>query len=498
MIRTYQLILLTLVASCSTSSDAVYTNHDFTAARIDAESSRATVSRPAPVPIDNKRIDLARRAAMKKFSRSEEMKGLFNAPSEEFRQDYDSGTLPPDHRLTLDELLWVGYRTSPMIDSARKTLSAAFEGYDQVRFLDDIVSRYRSFITTTPPPSTGARAAAGSRKAPAMKAPYPALDALRGDLADLATAAAWEKLTEVIAMQTRKLTRMAAELAYTVALEQAVVEHLVLVKRLVTVVQTQLASGRTRQADLLVIQSELKSLQTQRANLARSRGAQTAALNIELKRDAKTPLTLAPLPTPASAVDTDRILTLVKTSDAVTRRLRLQTKRAATALRLAERMALASIDTSAGDVRLGQLGSASAARSTMLIQPTGRVPNRSRGNGPTQALLNAMRQKMQAKHETAEARVVEASHKLSLAQSSQQGALDLLKVQQEQIIPLARSAAKSIERSYASRKGSFLDMHRAATRLIRATTDAARFRRDAICFTAEIRALLARSSGEMK
>ncbi len=134
----------------------------------------------------------------------------------------------------------------------------------------------------------------------------------------------------------------------------------------------------------------------------------------------------------------------------------------------------------------------------MLIQPTGRVPNRSRGNGPTQALLNAMRQKLQAKQEAADARVAEAGRKMSLAQSSQQSALDLLKVQQEQIIPLAKSAATSIEQSYASRRASFLDMHRAATRLIRATTDAARFQRDAIQSTAEIRALLARSSGEIK
>ncbi len=498
MIRALQLILLTLAAACSTSSDGVYSSHDFAVARIATEGARQTVARSEPVPVDNRRINLARRAAMKKFSHSEETKGLLNEPSEEFRSKFDSGTLSPEHALTLDELLWVGYRTSPMIDAARKNLIAAFEGYNQVRFLDDIVSRYRSFTTTTAPPSTGAMAAAGSRKAPTMKAPYPALDTLRGDLADLATTAAWEQLTEIIATQTQKLTRMAADLAYTVALGQAMDEHLVLVKRLVAVVQTQLTSGRARQADLLVIQSELNALQIQRANLVHKKRAQSMALNIELDRDAKAPLTLAPLPTPAGGNDTERMLTSVKEHDAITRRLRVQTKRAATALRLAERMTLASIDTSAADVRIGQLGSAGTARSKMLIQPTGNVPGRSRGNGPTQALLNAMRQKLQAKREATEARVVEASRMLSLAQNSQQSTIDLLKVQHDEIIPLTQSAAKSIEQSYASRKASFLDMHRAATRLIRATTDAARFQRDIILFTAEIRALLARSSGEMK
>lgn len=159
-----------------------------------------------------------------------------------------------EDNLELDALLLRVALRNPAIRSERERWQATLHQYTQADYLEGLISQYRAFtrylnITTGKPMNKGMAQ---------RFFPYPGMITLKGELVfrqALLAELAWE---HTLRDQLIRSSEEFFELQYLVRIESTVKANISLIEGLISAVNERYRSGKTTQADLLKVQTDLE------------------------------------------------------------------------------------------------------------------------------------------------------------------------------------------------------------------------------------------------
>lgn len=451
----------------------------FAAAAVEQARARS-VAAPADEAIgDGPYADLEalRAAAARRFDEAAALRGVAPPPSAELRAraadptaraELLQGGLTPE---AIVQLLWL---RSPALEARREALAGRLQGYDQVRFLEDVVARFRAFTRETRV-RVGPPAAAGSRARQAQLAPYPSVEALRSELVERGVEEAWHELRAELTSLAARALRLRAELLRNDHERRLTAAHRALVAELEPVARALLASSTgASQADLLTLEAELGRLDAELFALTEEGRGLRAELGALLDLEPNTALTLAdPVPAAASAPDpgaADEAAALARLALENEPRLfaaRARARRAEAALRLGEQMTLGPVDLGFSRFErdlAGETGGPPAPVAPLSLAP--RPDPRRSGQGAAEALLGEMRHRVSDLQQAVRAAEREDAARAAAGLAGRRAALERRRVHEAELLPLARLAYDGLRASYAGGGASFLEVYRAARRLL--------------------------------
>jgi len=371
---------------------------------------------------------------------------------------------------------------APALAAAERRFEATLESYDQIDLLGDIVQRLRAFTRTASPIRSGPAMAAGDRVRSTGLAPWPSLEALRGELALRSTEMAFEAWRATAHdLAVRGLT-FDARLEFVDAERRVQEGQQALLDELLPVARAGLATGRGRQANLLALEAQrervlgrIDELGSAREGLAASLAALVGddPLNMTSRaakptlgsrapgsREVGAPRALAPhalAPPETAPADLQPALTLAGARNA----------RAAVALRLAEVMALGPTDLGASRFERGLKGETSVARpgsgpGASLPEPTSTAVD----FGAREALLRELRLSLEATERDVAAVRLELEGRRARAESAWREAATRWRVNADEVLPRERASYDSLRGSWSGGAVGFLDVYQAASRVL--------------------------------
>jgi len=465
------LVPIALAAACSSTSEPP--DHSGAYAQEAAEVARArTAARLEAADEPRSASDaLPDFAALKSRARQRHgetatLAGILAVPSEELRAlAADEAAL--ERRLLqgplgTEELLQLVWLRDPALAARRSALAAEVEGYDQVRLLEDVIDRYRAFVRTSRV-RIGVPTRADGLDSQTELAPYPAIEALRGEIVERSIELRWHQLRAATVQSLASALSHVAHLAWIETEHEIDVEHLVLLEAQEPVTRARVSSGSARQADLLTLQSELERMKSRLGELDAERDAQAAGLAQLLDRNARPgPTAIAPVLEPVA--DRAQLSNLVRAREPELAVARAALERSAAALRLSEVVALGPTDLGLSRFERGLTGEAGVDRTTSGPPSVpGVTPGF--GLGPREALLRGLRLGVERlEHERA------AVLRRSLAEQEQawkaRQAADLrLGVYRDEMAPRAWAAYEGIAVAWTNGQASFLEFIDGADRL---------------------------------
>ncbi len=353
--------------------------------------------------------------------------------------------------------LLIFYR-DPAIQAAEARFRAALETYSQVTGLDDILRQYSAFTESL---MVGIGPMKGKK---ATDFPFPGVLALKGEIANQETRAAWE--TYQIAI--RKRLTIAREtfwnLAYNSQAQDITRETLNLFQRLETVAKTRYEAGRTSFQDVIHIRIKKETLAEELLSLQKKRQPLTARLRESL--DLENDVTIGEpelIKLPSQLPDTKELEKQALTYRQEIRRLEAKVGKMERMLTLAETMILPPYTTNISrfsDEAVLQVGSDAMKDSFQL------TPSAQRGAGLPKkpwfgwgnAYLQQTRQKLagmrQDLHQTQNAtKTLVQEGWFNLDRATREQAL-----YEDSIVNLSQIALEVVTRGYESGTVSFADV----------------------------------------
>jgi len=290
------------------------------------------------------KLELRGAAESERIRRADETEGLLDVESPAAKEflariadaktsDAVLATTPLD----LEKAMLAAYALNPDVAAARANWSATVRMYDQATYLEDLLLRYGAF-TRLATPRVGA--------APMREAafPYPGVDAWRGEMIDREVAMAREttrmKLRDAI-VATSKAWHVAVHHGEELRLRD---EQLSLVKRAAETTRALVASGKSPQAELLEMESDIATAQNDRehavASLARARAEQNTLLGRDPQATLVLPEHFHDVPAD-DASPVEPLLALARQFSPEIRMARAEAARADAAIRMSEAMLFA-------------------------------------------------------------------------------------------------------------------------------------------------------------
>ncbi|MEE8467660.1 MAG: hypothetical protein V3T22_04360 [Planctomycetota bacterium] len=485
MRRPFTLTLIALAAACASAPHPP--DHSGTFALEAAEVARArsaarlAAAHDPPVAADALPDFAALRSrALQRHGEAATLQGLLPVPTDELRAlAADEAALERRLRagpLETEELLQLIWLRDPALAARRSALAAELEGYDQVRLLEDVIDRYRSFVRQSRV-RIGVPTRADGLDSQSELAPYPAIEALRGELVERGVEQRWHELRAATVQSLASALVQVAHLTWIATDHEIAGEHLILLEAQEPVTRARVAAGRTRQADLLTLQSELERLKSRLAELDAEQDAQAAELARLLDRDAA-PAPAAVATTLIAVADPAQLRATLRAAQPELAAARAAWERSLAALRLSEVVALGPTDLGLARFERGLAGEAGVARER-LGPPSLPGVTPGVGLGPREALLRGMRERVeQREHEwTAVLRRCLAAQEQ--AWKAREAADLRLGVYRDEMTPRAWAAYEGIAVAWTNGQASFLEFIDGADRLHQVQLGVARAQRDA-------------------
>ena len=465
--------------------------------------AEATVLRDAA-----SKLDVRAAAEAERIRRGDETAGLLDvesAPAREFlaslgdprKAEEILGTAPLD----VDHALLAAYARNPDVAAARANWAATVRMYEQATYLEDLLLRYSAF-TRLATPRVGA--------APMREAafPYPGLVALKGEMIDREVTMAREmarmRLRDVV-VATAKAWHVAVHHGEELKIRD---EQLSLAKRVAESTRSRVESGKSPQAELLEMESEVAMAENDRQHAVTSLARARAELNTLLARDPQAPLMLPeqfPAVPPEEATPVEPLLALARTYSPEIRVARAEAARTGAAIRMAEAMLFAppspgavapgapmggSMSTPAAGARSesaagamgGAMGAGAGASSTPTsppLPPRDEPPSGAPGAfGPDVAWVAELKERHVALERAAEESVRAAERRVLDAHYEMEAMRRMYQVAAKSTEPLSAQAVEERIRLYEAGRSEFAELVSTFRRHLDAAHDAVAARHD--------------------
>ncbi|MBI4860521.1 MAG: TolC family protein [Candidatus Riflebacteria bacterium] len=364
---------------------------------------------------------------------------------------------------------------NPEVQAAYEALRAVHRQFDQASYLEDLVSRYRSFTR-----ELDTRVGPQSHKEMSEKTfPFPANLALKGHLVQLASEIALLRYQQTLRKALDDAGRGYVQVYFDGRMIALTEENRKLVSEMEALTRTQVAAGVATQADLLKAQSTLATMVNQAESLARQRIADIAQVNALMG------LTTTPwggVRDPGLAMDVPTREGLLKRALSNSQELAMADKdveQMETMVRMAESMTYPRGSVGYTLVAPSTGAEAGPTRSMMAAFPLRQEPDVQRAAfGAQAAYLDELRVRIVRAKREREAARVKVELAVNDAWARVQIARRTLSTQEREIVPRARQSYQTMRVSYGTGRTSFLDLLDGARMVVMSSQAVEEARRD--------------------
>ncbi|MEZ6195769.1 MAG: hypothetical protein R3F20_08575 [Planctomycetota bacterium] len=363
----------------------------------------------------------------------------------------------------LDALVRRAWRDHPDLLRARAELRAARARYGQVDWLDDVLrsvaDQRRLGRTAGGPPL----AATGSDRS---LGPWPSVEALRGEIADQDLRMAFEELRAAALRRRAEILSRSAELRTLEARRVLTDRHVGLYRQIGEVLRARIAGGAPRQAEALAAEERLADLERQGEELDLRTADARAALAEAVGAPPTATFSLEHVMGFASAEGPTTVTGDEGRNAPVVEMARARRDRMAASLRLAETVVRVRSDVATARFERERSGEGGIARTPMLSTTGPRPGARAVALGPALALIEEARRRLTSAEAGIESRELDRARAEAAALADLHVAEGDLATLRGELLPRAREAETSLNASFARDRATYLDVVRAAERLI--------------------------------
>jgi len=362
--------------------------------------------------------------------------------------------------LDVERALLAAYARNADVAAARANWTATTLMYEQATYLEDTLSRYSALTRTATP-------AVGATPMRETAFPYPGVVALKGEMIDREVAMAREmtrmRLRDVV-VATSKAWHVAVHHGDELKIRD---EMLSLAKRAAEATRARVASGKSPQAELLEMESEVATAENDRQHAVTSLARARAELNTLLARDPGAPLVLSAHlheNPPAEAAPVEPLLALARRYSPEIRIAQAEAARSTAAIRMSESMIFAA--PAPGSV---------ASAAPMSDAPPSGAPA---AFGPDVAWIAEMKARHVALERAAEESVKAAERRVLAAHDEMEAQRRMYVLAAKSAEPLSAQAVEERLKLYEAGRGDFGELVAALRRRLDAAHDAVAARHD--------------------
>jgi cobalt-zinc-cadmium efflux system outer membrane protein len=263
------------------------------------QAARARTAGPpaaAPGLAETASLEELRARQVRRIEERDELAGLLDLSDPAARAAFEAGADGVRTRELLakgpvgaPEVLALAAARSPAVRAARETWRATVERIDQAAWLEQVTAAYRGFSRGTGT-RVGGEGPAAPRAMERESYPWPAATALRGEMADLESAMARERLRATLA-EALATAREAHGAAFEAAgRETLLAGFLPFLRSMAEVAAARYGAGRGRRDEQLRVETEIRRMETDLASARNDRAAAEARLRAVLDLPGDAPL----------------------------------------------------------------------------------------------------------------------------------------------------------------------------------------------------------------
>ncbi|MEE9393902.1 MAG: hypothetical protein V3W41_15480 [Planctomycetota bacterium] len=357
----------------------------------------------------------------------------------------------------LDALLHLAWKQHPQLLAKKRGLHASYARYQQTDWLGDLV---RSVESTLRLGRSGGGPPSAALRLEGALGPWPAVETLRGQIADQDVRVAYERLRMAVIERRAEILERLGKLEAAEARRTLAKRHATLMNDIAEILHPRLKSGASLQAEILATEARFADLIRLVGDLELKRTDAESALKEALGFAANAPLpSLVGSPTKKPQWSDAK-------NDPRTEIARARVDRIRAGLRLAETVVRVRSDvaTARFERRLSAEGGVGRKKSLSRIGP--RPHPRATAIGPALALIEEARRRLFAAEAEVEATRLKVKRQRESARTAVATSALELTALREEILPRIKAAYDSQLMSLGRGNAGYLDVIKIAQQLI--------------------------------